>query len=89
VRLIAASHDGRTVQLARVAKQGVQAMNHQTSILTDDELDAVRGADDNYHYCSVGPAGAGSYPTYVPCSNPFIDAIVAGVIKGASAGSQK
>ena len=89
MRLTAASHDVRAVQLARVAKQGVQAMNHQTSILTDDELDSVRGADDNYKYCATGPAGAGAYPDYVSCTNPFIDAIVQGVLKGASAGSQK
>lgn len=64
-------------------------MSYNTSILTDDELDSVRGADDNYHYCSVGPAGEGLYPNYVPCTNPFIDAIVAGVTKGASGGSPK
>ena len=62
-------------------------MNQQCSILTDDELDSVcGGADDNYKYCAVGPAGPGCYPNYVECTNPFIDAIVAGVIKGATGG---
>jgi hypothetical protein len=64
-------------------------MNQQCSILTDDELDSVRGADDNYKYCAVGPAGPDCYPNYVECTNPFIDAIIAGVIKGASGGSPK
>jgi len=64
-----------------------QAMNHQTSKLTDAELDSVRGSDiDGYHYCSVGPAGTGLYPNYVPCGNPFWNAVVEGAIKGASGG---
>ena len=71
----------------RVSPNKEQAMNHPTPILTDDKLDSVCGGVDNYVYCADGPAGRGLYPN--DCSNPFIQAIVQGAIKGASGGSPK
>jgi len=52
-------------------------MNSQTSVLSDAELDLVRGAaDPNYHFCWDGPAGTGTYPNYVDCGGGLTNAQV-------------
>jgi hypothetical protein len=51
--------------------------------LSAADLDAVSaGMDPNYKFCWNGPAGKGTYPNYVTCTNsgPLGNAIVAAAL---------
>jgi hypothetical protein len=60
--------------------------------LTETDLDLVSGGSDpNYKFCWNGPAGSGTYPSYVDCrsgTEQLIDAFLKGVEQGRKKGQQ-